>query len=199
MRSRSLTGIRTTGFVAGALAFLVGCTPPGALDTPDEPAPSPPHSSTFASTPSVPNSPATSSSEEPNESSSASDSPTPEVSSPSVVPQVTASPSPSEAASAIEVAIQISRVGWDAEAGRLVGAAVVPGIVESGGTCTVFALRSGASVSLGYSALADAASTICPEWSLDDDKLTSGLWKVHVEYDSPSSSGTSDVVDVTIP
>ena len=97
-----------------------------------------------------------------------------------------------------EVEVQVTRAGWNASRRSLMGAAVVPGTVESGGFCTAIATREGVEVSVGYSAEPDATSTLCSEWELTDPQLVAGTWMVHVEYASSTSRGSSNPVEVVI-
>lgn len=191
---------RRLGLTGVGVIALMGCTQPHAPSEPESTVPGAVSSPSGSSRTNEGSSGFSSASQEPSSSASQepSSTPSPDPSpSPSSTQTAPSSASPSGSNSRESVIVQISRSGWDG--GALVGAAVVPGVVQEDGTCTVFAESFGSSVSLSYSAQPDATSTICPEWSLSDEALVSGTWKVHVEYSSRTSSGISDDVQVIIP
>lgn len=85
----------------------------------------------------------------------------------------------------------ITRADWDAGAATLEVEAVVPGVVEQGGTCTAVATSGGASRTVSGQATATAQSTGCEPLRLAGPDLTAGTWSVVVRYASARSSGVS--------
>ena len=71
--------------------------------------------------------------------------------------------------------------------------AYVPGVVESGGTCTA-TLQSGDSrIIRAVPGVADATTTRCPIFSIKRSELpTGGSWKATVSYTSVAAAGTSE-------
>lgn len=85
---------------------------------------------------------------------------------------------------------------WNGE-GLDVGA-LVPKIVETGGTCTATAERDGVAVSRSGAAAAASSYTGCPQLLITGAELVPGTWTVTVAYASADSEGTSKPVTVTI-
>ncbi|GEK21662.1 hypothetical protein [Cellulomonas xylanilytica] len=118
-----------------------------------------------------------------------------------------ASPEPTDAAPApapapddlTEVTVTISYAGWVADAGRVEVGAYVDGVIEGTGTCTLTLKRSGRSVSETVPATADASSTSCGAVAVDGAQLSSGTWSAVVDYDSPTSVGSSAPTEVVVP
>lgn len=107
-------------------------------------------------------------------------------------PDSTTSPAPTSA-----LAVEITWLEWDATAAVARGSAVVQGVVEMGGTCTVTAEGPGEAVTVEAPAEPDAASTICGGWELAG--LTSGTWDVVVHYASTTSDGDSSAQVLEVP
>lgn len=125
-------------------------------------------------------------------------SPTPAVASdtpaPLLSPQATGSPGTDRR---IAVVPFITTADWDASAGALNVSAIVPGVVESGGTCTV-TLTSGSTVRTATSGGVGASSyTGCAAVAVQG--LAAGTWQVRVRYTSAKSAGTSAVRTVQVP
>lgn len=78
---------------------------------------------------------------------------------------------------------------WNGE-GIDVGA-LVPKIVETGGTCTATAVRDGVTVKKSGAAVAASSYTGCPQLLIAGDALVAGTWTVTVSYSSADSAGTS--------
>lgn len=164
------------GALGGVLlvAALAACTPTGAPDptTSAEPSTSAPTASSDASGSSAP--------------SSATASATASASVPA---------SPSAPTSAL--AVEITWLEWDATAAVARGSAVVQGVVEAGGTCTITAEGPGQAATVESPAEPDAASTICGGWELTG--LESGTWDVVVHYASSTSTGVSPATELVVP
>jgi hypothetical protein len=93
----------------------------------------------------------------------------------------------------------ITYSGWEDSSGAVEVGALVPGLVESDGACTLTLTSGSASSSVTAKAEPDAASTSCPLLSVKRSKLAPGTWSAIVTYKSSASSGTSDAVQVTVP
>lgn len=99
------------------------------------------------------------------------------------------------------VSVVLTFADWDADSSTIEAGAFVQGLVESGGTCTITAARSGSTSGTATASVPgepDVSSTTCPALSLSGN-LTSGSWTVQVQYTSETSSGTSSPTTVVIP
>lgn len=111
----------------------------------------------------------------------------------------TDSPAPTASASAASATVVVTYSGWtDADAAVEFGA-YVAGLAESGGTCTLTLTSGSRSARAQVSGEPDAASTSCPGMAVPGDELASGTWTAVVSYESPSTSGESDPVEVVVP
>lgn len=88
---------------------------------------------------------------------------------------------------------------WDAAGNRVVAAGFVPGVVESGGTCTLTLENAGTTVEVTRQAEADATTTNCGALAVPRGKLVPGSWQVTLGYDSAGSHGTSQPATVEVP
>jgi hypothetical protein len=114
---------------------------------------------------------------------------------PVVTPVATAAPT-SSADARRSVVPAITTKDWDATAKALTVSAIVPGVVESGGSCTA-AVSSGSTTRTATSTGVGAGSyTGCPAVTFKD--LASGSWKVVVRYASTKSAGASASATVDI-
>ena len=105
-----------------------------------------------------------------------------------------ASTPPADSRAAVVPAITTK--DWDASAKALDVSAIVPGIVESGGTCTA-TVSSGSTTRTATSVGVGAGSyTGCPAVEFKD--LAAGSWKVVVRYASTKSAGPSAPATVQI-
>ncbi|WP_062206351.1 hypothetical protein [Demequina salsinemoris] len=137
-----------------------------------------------------------------------SDSPTATPSTASATPTASASPSPSATAAAspeetsddpAKTGVEVSLTRFGVSDGELTAAAVVVGVVEEGGTCTLVVTDADQQLSVDGPGNASATTTDCAEGlSLDVSALTGPaiLW---IEYDSTSSYGTSDTAEIDLP
>jgi hypothetical protein len=118
---------------------------------------------------------------------------------------VATDPPPQTAGGSVDVVVTFA--AWDAPAGV---AAVdgksgsvkvngyVSGVVENGGTCTLTLTSGSVHVTGQVTAQADATTTICPEISVSDPRLTPGAWQAVLAYRSPSSQGSSPATKVQV-
>src|SRR3954449_4709954 len=109
----------------------------------------------------------------------------------------TDAPVPSPTADSAPVVITYS--GWtNASVGVEVGA-YVSGIAESGGSCTLTLTFGSRSASSRVAGEPDVSSTSCPNMAVAADELSAGTWSAVVSYESASTSGESDPVQVVVP
>jgi hypothetical protein len=85
----------------------------------------------------------------------------------------------------------VTLADWDASAHELDVSALVPNLVESGGTCTATVSKGG--VTRTASAPAAAVSTYvgCNPMTIPGSALSAGTWSVRVTYSSRTAAGTS--------
>ena len=110
----------------------------------------------------------------------------------------TDSPAPTAEAGA-EVAPQLTYYGWDAAAGGVEAGGIVMGLVESGGTCTLTLTKGSTVVDVSAEAVDNVTSTSCPAMTVAGDRLQSGTWLATLSYESGTSQGTGDAVEVQVP
>ena len=122
----------------------------------------------------------------------ASDTPAPVVSATAVS---TSAPTAS-AAPRTAVVPAITTPDATAKVGPLDVAAIVTGVVESGGSCIV-TLTSGSTTRTGTShGVAAGSYTGCPAVTFTD--VTAGTWQIRVRYDSSKAAGSSAVRTVLV-
>jgi hypothetical protein len=92
----------------------------------------------------------------------------------------------------------VTLADWDASSAELDISAIVPGLVEGGGTCTATVTKDG--VTRTASAPAAAVSTYvgCNPMTIPGRALSAGTWTVHVAYSSKAASGTSAAKSVEV-
>ena len=73
------------------------------------------------------------------------------------------------------------------------------GIVESGGTCTLTLTKGSTAVDVSADAVDNVTSTSCPAMTVAGDRLESGTWQATLSYESGTSQGTGDAVEVQVP
>jgi hypothetical protein len=98
-----------------------------------------------------------------------------------------------------EVAPLITQAGWATSGTVVEVSGFVSGVVEDGGTCLVTLTHGGDTVTASREGLADATTTACGVIELGDPDMSSGWWQAVLSYESKTSSGTSDPVDVLVP
>ena len=77
--------------------------------------------------------------------------------------------------------------------------AFTPSVIEGTGTCTATLTRGADTVTSSSNGFVDASSTICEPIRIPLSKFqSSGTWNLVVAYDSPTSVGTSNKVEVDI-
>ena len=107
---------------------------------------------------------------------------------PVVTPVASSAPTPSSDARTAVVPF-ITTADWDASAAALDVSAIVPGIVEGGGTCTVTLTNGSTTRTAESGGVAAASYTGCEAVAVKD--LAAGTWQVQVRYSSAKAVGTS--------
>jgi hypothetical protein len=107
---------------------------------------------------------------------------------PVVTPVATSAPTSSTDARTAVVPF-ITTADWDASAKALDVSAIVPGVVEGGGTCTVTLTSGSTTRTATSSGVAAASYTGCEAVAVKD--LAAGTWQVQVRYSSAKAVGTS--------
>lgn len=90
----------------------------------------------------------------------------------------------------------ITTKDWDAAAKALDVSAIVPGVVEGGGTCTVTVSTGSTTRTATSTGVAAGSYTGCPAVAIHD--LTAGSWQVRVHYSSADSAGSSTPATVAV-
>ena len=98
-----------------------------------------------------------------------------------------------------EVSPQLTYYGWDATIPGVEAGGIVMDIVESGGTCTLTLRQGQSSVDVSTDAVDNVTSTSCPAMTVPGDRLTPGTWLATLSYESGTSQGTGDAVEVEVP
>ncbi|HEY0374188.1 MAG TPA: hypothetical protein VGC94_05290 [Amnibacterium sp.] len=127
------------------------------------------------------------------------DSPAPDPSAtPLPSPTPTASPTLVPGTTKRAVSPFVTLADWDASSRELDVSALVPNLVESGGTCTAIVTKGG--ITRTASAPAAAVSTYvgCNPMAIPGSALSAGTWTVHVTYSSKSAAGTSAAKSVEV-
>jgi hypothetical protein len=110
----------------------------------------------------------------------------------------TDTPAPTEDAGA-DVSPRLTYYGWDATAGGVEAGGIVMDVVESGGTCTLTLTKGSTTVDESAEAVDNVTSTSCPAMTVAGDRLSSGTWLATLSYESGTSQGTGDAVEIQVP
>lgn len=117
---------------------------------------------------------------------------------PSDPPQDDDATEPGEAPTGGGTTVVITYADWVPETSEVeVGAYAA--VVEEGGTCTLTLTRAGASATRTNDALTDVSTVSCGGFLIPGSELSTGTWSAVVTYASPSFSGTSSPVEVSVP
>ncbi|WP_155858835.1 hypothetical protein [Candidatus Blastococcus massiliensis] len=116
------------------------------------------------------------------------------------VPTEVATDSPAPTAPAgDDVAPQLTYFGWNADIRGVEAGGFVPSLVEAGGTCTLTLSKGATEVEASSQAVDNVTSTSCAEMVVPGDRLSSGVWKAVLSYESETSQGVSGAVEVEVP
>jgi hypothetical protein len=89
--------------------------------------------------------------------------------------------------------------GWNEDSGAVEVGSYLPDASESDGTCTLTLTKGATSVDVSGSATPDVTSTACGDLTVPGDQLSPGDWTAVVTYESSTSRGASDPVEVEVP
>ena len=98
-----------------------------------------------------------------------------------------------------EVTPQLTYYGWVADIEAVEAGGIVMGIVESGGTCTLTLRQGSTSVDVSAAAVDNVTSTSCPAMTVPRNRLQPGTWEATLSYESDSSRGAGNAVEVDVP
>lgn len=125
--------------------------------------------------------------------------PTPE---PSATPfgSPTPSPTPTFVPGSTKRAVSpfVTLADWDSSSSELDVSAIVPNLVESGGTCIATATKDGVVRSASAPAVAVSTYVGCNPMTIGGSALSAGTWTVHVTYSSPTATGVSAAKTVEV-
>ena len=110
----------------------------------------------------------------------------------------TDSPVPTRPAGA-EVTPQLTYYGWVDDIGAVEAGGIVLDVVESGGTCTLTLRQGSSEVDVSAEAVDNVTSTSCPAMTVPGDRLQPGTWLATLSYESDTSRGAGDAVEVDVP
>lgn len=109
------------------------------------------------------------------------------------LPSAEASDSPSEQSGVTRVQVVLTTFGGDSEG--VYASALIPNIVENGGSCVLEASNGDQVLTAGVSAVAATEATNC---GLIRIPAHSGTWRLVLTYSSLTSQGVSDAEEVSV-
>ncbi len=108
-------------------------------------------------------------------------------------------PTPTTPSGDGRVLVQPTLTSWGADDEGLDAAAVISGIVEATGTCTLTATQNSAEVSVSGPGNPSASSTDCgQDLVIDRAKLSAGEWTIKISYSSANFTGVSQEEKVEV-
>jgi len=113
-------------------------------------------------------------------------------------PELTPSPKPSASMpNASDVFVNV--ITADVTETELEATAMVAGVIEEGGSCTLVATKGTTRRTATGTTMAGPESTYCALMTVPVTELRPGDWKITVSYKSALHSGTSSEVTVVVP
>ncbi|MDQ3065382.1 MAG: hypothetical protein M3Q36_03885 [bacterium] len=109
---------------------------------------------------------------------------------------IESSPQPSDNQTKRTVTPIISYAGQEGSIVEVNG--YVSGIIERGGTCTLYLKKSGVTVTKSKQSLENVQDTSCGLFEVPVSELSKGVWQATLGYDSSKASGTSDVTTIEV-
>jgi len=114
-------------------------------------------------------------------------------------PTDVATDAPVSTAPSADAPVEITYYGWNDATGVVELAGFVVGVVEEGGTCTLTLTKGGTSATTTAQGTANVGTTSCGEQVVPGGELSSGTWRAVLSYESGTSQGTSEPVEVQVP
>lgn len=74
----------------------------------------------------------------------------------------------------------------------------VPSVIETNGTCTITVTNGELSTGASKSALQNAQDTSCGQLTIAYSNLSPGTWRAILTYNSTTSAGSSDAVEIEV-
>lgn len=105
---------------------------------------------------------------------------------------VTVAPNPA-------AALVVTYSGWNPDTSAVEVGGFVPGVSESGGSCTLTLTRDGATASATAPGDAEPSQTTCGALAVPGSELSSGTWSAVITFDSSGSHAESAAVEVAVP
>jgi hypothetical protein len=93
----------------------------------------------------------------------------------------------------------ITYAQWSNDTSAIEVGGYVAGVIEDDGTCTLTLTRGEVVVTGTVAGTPNASSTSCGGLSIPGNQLGTGHWNAVVTYDSSTSHGSSETVDVEVP
>lgn len=96
--------------------------------------------------------------------------------------------------------VEVAITTWVQKEGNIEVNGFVSGVVEDGGTCTLTLTSesTGQKVTTSRTAVANATNTSCGSSAIPVTKLNRGKWQAVLSYNSATSTGNSDAVEVEV-
>lgn len=82
--------------------------------------------------------------------------------------------------------------------GMVSASGFVSNVVEANGTCNYVFTNGSRSVTKTSTTLTNASSTTCKTVQFSATELGAGTWSVQLKYNSPTSAGSSNTLEVTV-
>ncbi|MGY1804692.1 hypothetical protein ACI78T_15535 [Blastococcus sp. SYSU D00922] len=115
------------------------------------------------------------------------------------MPSDVATDTPVSPGPATDARLFVTYSGWNAQSGAVEVGSYLPTAVESDGTCTLTLTRGETSVTASTTGTPNVTSTSCGGLSIPGSEVSSGTWVAVVSYESATSSGSSEPVEVEVP
>lgn len=113
-------------------------------------------------------------------------------------PAPSTAPAPTDGARG-DATVQITYYGWNPGSSVVEVGGFVPFLVEEGGTCTLTLTQGSASATVTREATPNVSNTACGELVVPGDQLAPGTWSAVLAYESDSSTGATEAVEVQVP
>jgi hypothetical protein len=114
-------------------------------------------------------------------------------------PTDVATDSPVTVAPGDEAVVFVTYLTWIESSAAVEEGSYVQGVVESGGVCTLTLSQGASTVTATAQAEPDATTTSCGGIAIPRDRLSAGDWSAVVSYESPTTRGSSEASEVTVP
>jgi hypothetical protein len=114
-------------------------------------------------------------------------------------PTFVATDAPVSVAATTSGSIFVTYSGWNAQSSAVEVGSYLANVNESDGTCTLTLTKGGISVTTSGPGTPNVTSTSCGGMTVPGTEVSSGSWTAVVTYESSTSTGTSEPVQVEVP